>query len=165
MGSGGDAMVATVCLRLAFGMIASLFFLNPDPIPPRFYRVHFLVGLTLASIAGFFLFGRQFVYEGSYWEIYRDLWVDVCNYFVIGGIGACFLGSVVWHVEDAPWGRIAILLAAISLAGLLFFSIPLTIVSDRGIAIASLNWWILSDRSEERRVGKECRYKWARERY
>jgi hypothetical protein len=93
-------MLATFCLRLACGLIASLPVLASNRVPPRFFRVQYLAALGLLTVAGFFL---------------RDL-ADVRFWCVLGvSMLACFAGSVVWHVEGYPGQRLVLILANIAL--------------------------------------------------
>jgi hypothetical protein len=97
-------MVATFCLRLACGLLAVLPLLPAEQVPPRFYRVHFLTALGLLAVAGFFL---------------RD--VAAAPFWLALGLGAgcCFAGSVVWHLNDAPFGKTVIWLGAAAVTGCL----------------------------------------------
>jgi len=89
-------MIATVCLRLAAGLVGSTLVLDPVPIPPRFFRVQHLVALALTAVAAFFL---------------RDL-IAGPGWAALGGAMAlCFVGSIVWHVDRAPGGPVVNLLA------------------------------------------------------
>lgn len=88
-------MVAVFCLRLALGLMACLLLLSAAQVPPRFFRVHFLTALGLTGVA--LAFSGE--HDGT---------------FVIALIIALlllFFGSVVWHLEGAPQGRAAIVLA------------------------------------------------------
>jgi hypothetical protein len=82
-------MAATFCLRLACGMIVVLPILHASQVPPRFYRVQFLVALGLLAVAAFFLHGLAGL---PFWMIWGV--AVVC----------CFSGSIVWHLEGAPGG-------------------------------------------------------------
>src|SRR5437762_1972050 len=89
-------MVETFCLRLACGLVLALLVLSPAQVPPRFYRVQFLTALGLLAVAAFFL---------------RDQ-ADAVLWLALGaGMFCCFVGSVVWHLDEAPGGRILIGLA------------------------------------------------------
>jgi hypothetical protein len=92
-------MVATFCLRLAFGMLGAVLILDPAPIPPRFFRVQHLSALALLAIAALFLG------EGAT----RGLWAAL-----IAAMLLCFVGSVVWHLDAAPGGRPLNVLAALA---------------------------------------------------
>src|SRR4030095_5958311 len=88
MGSGGDAMVATVCLRLAFGMIAALLVVDPAPIPPRFFRVQYLASLGLLAVAAFFLY-QQLIQPALLLFLYA------------AAVAICLTGSIAWHLENS----------------------------------------------------------------
>ncbi len=88
-------MAPTFCLRLACGLVVTLPILPAAQVPPRFFRVQFLVALGLLAVAAFFL---------------RDaaglpFWVAWAT-----AAASCFAGSVVWHLDDAPGGRLLIVL-------------------------------------------------------
>jgi hypothetical protein len=93
-------MVATVCLRLAAGLLGATLILEPEPIPPRFFRVQHLAALALVAVAAFFLYGVV-VYPG---------WVPLA-----AAILFCFAGSIVWHLHGAPAGRVINFLAGAAL--------------------------------------------------
>src|SRR5947207_3986575 len=94
-------MIATFALRLAFGLLACLWLLSPAQVNPRFFRVHFLTGLGLTAVAWFF--AREEA--------------DVAAQLVLAAaLLLCFIGSLVWHVEGAPLGRVCIY-AATGVAG------------------------------------------------
>lgn len=106
-------MVATFCLRLAFGMIASLLVLDPTPIPPRFFRIQYLAVLGLIVAAGYFR---------------GDPYQSVEGFFFVTVLGAngllCLVGSFVWHLRDAPGGRIVNWVTAAGLAVAIFAMEP-----------------------------------------
>ncbi len=83
-------MVATFCLRLACGLIACLPFLPLQIVPPRFFRVHYLTALAFISIAPFFLASEVC------WGFWAAFGVSLT---------ACFVGSIIWHLDEAPGGR------------------------------------------------------------
>lgn len=100
-------MLAIFCLRLALGLIASLWLLAPSQINPRFYRTHFLVMLGLTAVAAVFL---RHAGELSLW-------------LALGaGLLLAFLGSVVWSLEGAPGGRALIVLSVLALGVALVIS-------------------------------------------
>jgi hypothetical protein len=102
-------MAATFCLRLACGMILVLPILPVAIIPPRFFRVQFLVALGLLVVAAVFL---RDLAGALFWS----LWVAAAL--------CCIAGSIVWHLDNAPGGRLLIwltppvLLACLVLGGL-----------------------------------------------
>src|SRR5262245_38240859 len=46
-------MLAVFCVRLALGLMASLFLLSPKQLHPRFFRTHCLTALSLLAVATF----------------------------------------------------------------------------------------------------------------
>lgn len=92
-------MIATFCLRLAFGLLATLPILPARIVPPRFFRVHFLTALGLLVVAGFFLRDQA---DSLFW--------------LAAGVAAvlAFAGSFVWHLDDAPGGRFFNFLAPVA---------------------------------------------------
>jgi hypothetical protein len=101
-------MLAIFCLRLACGLVGALLLLAPAQVNPRFFRTHFLTALGVTAVATVFL--RE-VADSA-------LWVALGSVLLL-----TFLGSVVWHVDGAPGGRVLIglslpfLAAALILAG------------------------------------------------
>lgn len=102
-------MAATFCLRLACGVIFVLPILPAAVIPPRFFRVQFLVALGLLAVAAVFLRDAAGV---AFWIAWAA--AALC----------CAAGSIVWHLDNAPGGRLLIwltppvLLACLVLGGL-----------------------------------------------
>lgn len=94
--------LAVFCLRLAFGLLASLLFLLPFPINPRFFRTHFLTALALALAAVLLLHEMATL----------ALWIAL-----LASVLVCFSGSMSWHLENAPGGR-SLIVAASFLTGL-----------------------------------------------
>ena len=99
-------MVATFCLRLAAGLILMLPILPPAHVPPRFYRVHFLTALGLSALAGIFMYENASI---EFWLIYA------------AAVLACLTGSIVWHLDEAPGGKLTAYLAPIALAACLIY--------------------------------------------
>src|SRR5258707_12327328 len=93
-------MIVTFCLRLAFGMIAPLVLLPASVVPPRFFRVQFLAALGLMVIVGLFL--------GDVGNV--PLWIA---YAV--AVAVLLGGSIVWHTEEAPPGRLLFVVAGLAL--------------------------------------------------
>lgn len=119
-------MVATFCLRLACGLVAALVVLSPAQIHPRFYRVQFLTSLGLLAIAGFFL---------------RDL-ADLSFWLVFGlATMLCFCGSAVWHLHEAPGGRLAVFAGAMALA----VALALGGMAARGTDTGGSAWLVADD--------------------
>src|SRR6266542_3906611 len=99
-------MPALFCLRLAFGLIGSLFLVPVRELNPRFFRVHFLTALGLTAVAAFF--GASLAMPTT--------WILLGT-----SVALCFLGSLVWSLDRAPGGRILIALAATALLSSLTF--------------------------------------------
>jgi hypothetical protein len=78
--------------------------LSPAQVPPRFFRVHFLTALGLLAVAGIFI---HEVANIVFWLI-----------FGVAAVG-CLIGSIVWHLDEAPGGRAAIYLTPIAMAACL----------------------------------------------
>ena len=94
-------MIALFCLRLAFGLIAALLVLSSSQVPPRFFRVQYLIVLGLLVVAAFFL---------------RDV-AELSLWLLIGGaMAVAFIGSIIWHIEGNP-GRGVVLLGALAALG------------------------------------------------
>jgi hypothetical protein len=99
-------VAVTFCLRLAAGLILMLPILNPAQIPPRFYRVHFLTALGLLTVVGI-LFAETATL--GFWLIYAVA--------VLG----CVVGSIVWHLDEAPAGRMSVILTPVALTACLIY--------------------------------------------
>jgi hypothetical protein len=94
-------MAALFCLRLALGMLACLPLLPARLVHPRYYRTHLLTVLGLALAAAAFLYSSASALQlGSLAVV----------------IVLCWLGTILWGIEGAPGGRIAIWLAIVGLA-------------------------------------------------
>ena len=100
-------MVAAFCLRLAAGLILMLPILPAAQVPPRFFRVHFLTALGLLVVAAVFSHETADVL----------LW----TLLALAATG-CVLGSIVWHLYEAPGGRIANFLTPVALAACLIYA-------------------------------------------
>ncbi len=98
-------MVTTFCLRLALGMIAPMMILPAAVVPPRFFRVQFLSALPLVILAGLFVADPK-----SDW-----FWIAL-------GVSAALTiaGSIVWHTDEATFGRTLFWLSSSALAFVLF---------------------------------------------
>ena len=72
-------------------------------VPPRFYRVHFLTALGLLAVAGLFVWE---VSDGLFWILFA------------ASMLCCVIGSIVWHLDDAPGGPLTIWLTPIAGDGL-----------------------------------------------
>jgi hypothetical protein len=94
-------MLVVFCLRLATGLLFSLQLLPGTQVNPRFYRTQFLVALGLAAVAAWF------GYETAGPRLLAALGV---------GMVMCLAGFLVWSLEGAPLGRLAVWAAALPLA-------------------------------------------------
>jgi hypothetical protein len=97
-------MLSVFTLRLAAGMIACLLLLAPSQINPRYFRTHFLIAFALTGVAWVF------------WR--RDISWSLLFLFVAAMVVA-FLGSVSFALENAPGGRVLIVLETVLLAAVL----------------------------------------------
>lgn len=99
-------MIATFCLRLALGMVATLVVLTPHRMHPRFFRTHLLTVLALSLVAGVMSWGGT------------PAWLALL------AAGLAFAGAIVWVFERAPLGwsilalTAAVLVTALVLPGL-----------------------------------------------
>jgi hypothetical protein len=84
-------MIAIFSLRLACGLMACLLVLSPAQVHPRFFRTHFLTVIGLLGVATFFLAG-----DAS----------TILIVILAAGLVTSFVGSIVWHIEGNPGGRI-----------------------------------------------------------
>jgi hypothetical protein len=100
-------MLTTFCLRLACGLVAACMVLSPDQVPPRFFRVQYLTALCLLAVAGFFA---------------RDTATLMVWLALAAAMLVSFAGSIIWHVDGAPGGRLTLLLAVAALGGTLLTS-------------------------------------------
>lgn len=116
-------MLANFCLRLAAGMIASLFVLPASQLHPRFFRVHYLTSLALLVVAGFFLRDR------IDWPLGATLTAAAC---------LSFLGSIIWHIDGHPGQRVLLVLTTLSLFGSL-------ILGSQALRGQSYDSWMLAD--------------------
>jgi hypothetical protein len=117
-------MLGVFCLRLAFGLLASLLPLWPFPLNPRFYRAHFLTALGLTCGALIFLNQADLA-----------VWCSLLAALIL-----CALGSMAWSLEHAPGGRALIVLGTLAAGAALFFfalipspdhtSLPLVLAED-----------------------------------
>ena len=92
-------MFAVFCLRLAFGLLLSLWLLFSFPINPRFYRAHFLTALGLLVGAAILLITNETQPLAWWW--------------LLPAIVLCILGSIIWHLENSPGGKLWIILATV----------------------------------------------------
>jgi hypothetical protein len=97
-------LLATFCLRLALGMIATLPLLFAAQVQPRFYRTHFLTLLGLLALAGLFLAEQA---GPTLWLL---LGIDV----LLG-----LAGAISFAMDRSPGGRTWVMLTALALLGTL----------------------------------------------
>lgn len=116
-------MLATFCLRLAWGLIGSLLVLAPSQVPPRFFRVQYLTALGLLAVAGFFL---------------RDIADLRLGVLMACSMVVAFAGSVVWHLDANPGQGVIAVLANLLLLGTLLVGCQ----AERGGKDAS---WLAAD--------------------
>jgi hypothetical protein len=90
-------MLATFCVRLALGLMASLLLLSPKQLHPRFFRTHFLTALGLLAVATF-----------AGWTD-SPLWQRTA--FAAATLLA-LLGALTWTLDAAPGGRALVILTA-----------------------------------------------------
>lgn len=102
-------MIALFCLRLAWGVAAALLLLNPKQVNQRYYRVQFLIVLSLLVAASLFL--PQPTEAG--WPAWLALG---------SGMVLAFAGSVCWTLDEAPGGRLAVYLTPLAAGGALLLT-------------------------------------------
>jgi hypothetical protein len=102
-------MLATFCLRLAFGLIAALWVLPTALVPPRFFRVQYLTALGLLTVAGAFLGA-----SGGGADAEFGLWLALGL-----SLAVSVAGSIVWHLDGHPGQGLILVLATSALAGAL----------------------------------------------
>src|SRR5580704_13076150 len=90
-------MFAIFFLRLACGLIVVLPILPAAVVPPRFYRVQFLAALGLLAVAAVLLGATAGV---AFWLAWS------------AAATGCVAGSIVWHLDEAPGGRLVVWLTA-----------------------------------------------------
>jgi hypothetical protein len=117
-------MTATFCLRLAAGLVVVLPILPAAVVPPRFYRVQFLAALGLLAVAGVFLAG---VAGLEFWIAYGV------------AVAVCLAGSIVWHLNEAPGGRLLIWLTPPALLACLVLGVLAVCPAD------GVGWHIADD--------------------
>ncbi|HLW68034.1 MAG TPA: hypothetical protein VKS79_22140 [Gemmataceae bacterium] len=86
-------MLAIFSLRLALGMLGSLFLLSPSQMHPRFFRTHFLTVLGLCMLTCILV------------------WPTTVFLPAIIAVGFAFLGAIAWYFERSPLGWILIMAA------------------------------------------------------
>ena len=103
-------VLADFCLRLAWGLIASLLVLPAAQITPRFFRMQYLIALVLLALvpltaAGFFL---------------QAGWFHPWTLGIALSLACCSAGAIVWHLEGAPLARLIVYPAVLSVTWVLF---------------------------------------------
>src|SRR5262245_49308415 len=91
-------MLATFCVRLALGLMASLFLLSPKKLHPRFFRSHCLTALGLLAVATF------------------AAWPDAPTWQRIAFAAAtvmALLGAFSWTLDPPPGGWTLVVLTAV----------------------------------------------------
>lgn len=84
-------MPAVFCLRLALGLLASLWLFSPRELHPRFYRTHFLTALGLVVAAALWAWPNA----------------DATQRWVLAAsTGLVLFGSLTWALDPAPLGRV-----------------------------------------------------------
>jgi hypothetical protein len=110
-------MLATFCLRLAFGMIAALLLLSPKEVNSRFFRTHFLVALGLVCLAWILAF--PVIADDA--TLGSTVFALTVRWLVFPLVVFCCLGSISWSLEGHPGSRVigiataAILMMALAL--------------------------------------------------
>jgi hypothetical protein len=94
-------MLATFCVRLALGLLASLLFLSPKQLHPRFFRTHCLTALAL--LAGATFAGWK---EAPLWER---------TALAVAAVLA-LLAALSWTLDPAPGGRALVIVTALTAA-------------------------------------------------
>ncbi len=92
-------------LRLALGMTACLLLLPRGVVNSRYYRIQFLIVLALTGGAG------VFAHDVKLWA----------TFLIFSGVGMALalVGSLIWSLENAPYGRVFIAAAVITLTSAL----------------------------------------------
>lgn len=125
-------MLPIFCLRLACGLLGSLWLLSPAQVHPRFYRTHFLIGLGLTVLTAIFLRGTS------------DPWL----WLVVGGsILFTFLGALAWSLEGAPASHALGVLSALSTVA------ALCLTSWENAPDQNLGWLIAGELSSAALLG------------
>jgi hypothetical protein len=133
-------MLAIFALRLAAGMLASLWLLSPALVNPRFYRTHFLTALGLATLALVVTWPDA------------GVWLRAS---LIAAAVVCFFGSASWSLEGAPGGIVLSVVAVVLLgAGLVLTEQVRAEQAERdGVAEAGLGWVLAGDATSAALLG------------
>src|SRR5256885_1712060 len=111
-------MVATFCLRLALGMLASLVLLSPKQMHPRFFRTQFLTVLGLCIVATL-----------PATDLYQRRLIGLL-------VAPAFAGAIVWNFEKATLGWVFLVLTAVAIIAILI-GVDLQLPSPGLSALAS----------------------------
>jgi len=96
-------MACDFCLRLACGLMFALLPLTPSQVNQGFYRVHFLTTLGIGIVAAVFAF-QSGIHYGTWF------WLVLCASLIL-----CSLGSLLWSLDEAPWGSVTVIASASTL--------------------------------------------------
>jgi hypothetical protein len=94
-------MLATFCVRLALGLMASLFLLSPKRLHPRFFRTHCLTALGLLAVATFAAWPDAVLWQRTALATATVL---------------AFLAAFSWTLDPAPGGWVLVVLTAVAAA-------------------------------------------------
>src|SRR5262245_7326581 len=110
-------MLAVFCLRLALGMLFSLFFLSPSKMHPRFFRTHFVTALGLCVVA--LVMGLDSQLENGLENEKRihlpDSFASSSRLFLIATVALLLAGSIVWILSRPVGGRLLQVTAMLSI--------------------------------------------------
>src|SRR5262249_5836246 len=97
-------MLSVFCLRLALGMLATLVFLSPRRMHPRFFRTRFLTALGLCVVA--LMMAWTTSTEEYLLRHHSDLPTGsmLRRSALIVAVVATLLGALVWIFEKPPAG-------------------------------------------------------------
>src|SRR5262249_8946644 len=107
-------MLAVFCLRLALGMLVSLFLLDPNKMHPRFFRTHLLTALGLNAVV--LITGWTTSTEEQLLARGMDTFMVVRRAALIIGVVAALIGAVVWNYERSLVGWLSVVACAVALA-------------------------------------------------
>lgn len=94
-------MLSAFCLRLAFGMLGTLWLLPARLMHPRFFRTHFLTVLGLTLVAGWMASTGEGDLVG--------IWLSART-FTFSAALLALVGAVVWMFERPPGGWLVVAL-------------------------------------------------------
>jgi hypothetical protein len=116
-------MLATFCLRLAFGLAASLLLFRTREVNPRFYRIHFTTILALLVATT--------IVDGSDAS-------GISRFLLLAAIALAFISSIIWSLPGTPGGIVLAILTVFACAGALA-------CSARPVSPAETWSWRLAD--------------------